>query len=56
MSASGELIYAQFGENCDLYDVLGVTKSATEKEITRAYRKLALKYVRACIQGLARSP
>uniref|UniRef100_K3WTQ8 J domain-containing protein n=1 Tax=Globisporangium ultimum (strain ATCC 200006 / CBS 805.95 / DAOM BR144) TaxID=431595 RepID=K3WTQ8_GLOUD len=43
-SASGELIYAQFGDGCDLYEVLGVDKSATEKEITRAYRKLALKY------------
>lgn len=28
----------------DLYAVLGVDASATTKEITRAYRKLALKY------------
>ena len=28
----------------DLYTVLGVASSATTKEITRAYRKLALKY------------
>ncbi len=28
----------------DLYDILGVGKDATEKEIQRAYRKLALKY------------
>ncbi len=28
----------------DFYVRLGVEKSATEKEITNAYRKLALKY------------
>ena len=28
----------------DLYDVLGVSKDASEKEIQRAYRKLALRY------------
>ena len=28
----------------DLYEILGVGKDATEKEIQRAYRKLALKY------------
>ena len=28
----------------DYYEVLGVDKSATEKEIKRAYRKLARKY------------
>ena len=30
--------------NEDLYDVLGVSKDATEQEIQRAYRKFALKY------------
>ncbi|OWZ11004.1 hypothetical protein PHMEG_00016036 [Phytophthora megakarya] len=38
------LIHAEFGDDCDLYVVLGVEHSATDKEITRAYRKLALKY------------
>ena len=28
----------------DYYDVLGISKSATEAEIKSAYRKLALKY------------
>ena len=28
----------------DYYDVLGVAKSATEKELKKAYRKLALKF------------
>lgn len=30
--------------NEDLYDILGVAKDASEKEMQRAYRKLALKY------------
>ncbi len=30
--------------NDDLYEILGVNKDATEAEIQRAYRKLALKY------------
>ncbi|POM75796.1 Chaperone protein dnaJ 6 [Phytophthora palmivora] len=38
------LIHGEFGEDCDLYAVLGVERSATGKEITRAYRKLALKF------------
>lgn len=46
MSGSGDVIYAEFGENCDLYEVLGVDKRASNKDLTRAYRKLALKYVR----------
>ncbi|KAH7460308.1 hypothetical protein PRIC1_014525 [Phytophthora ramorum] len=37
-------IHTEFGDDCDLYVVLGVERSATDKEITRAYRKLALKY------------
>ena len=28
----------------DLYAILGVSKNATDKEITKAYRKIALKY------------
>ncbi|CAI5721962.1 hypothetical protein KXD40_004570 [Peronospora effusa] len=38
------MIRAEFGDDCDLYAVMGVSRSATDKEITRAYRKLALKY------------
>ena len=30
--------------NKDLYGILGVAKSATDKEIKKAYRKLAMKY------------
>ena len=30
--------------NQDLYEILGVSKEADEKEITKAYRKLAMKY------------
>jgi preprotein translocase subunit Sec63 len=29
----------------DLYEVLGVPKRASEKDISAAYKKLALKYV-----------
>ncbi|CAI5746976.1 unnamed protein product [Peronospora destructor] len=38
------MIHAEFGDDCDLYAVMGVSRSATDKEITRAYRQLALKY------------
>ena len=30
--------------NKDLYSILGVSKNATDEEIKKAYRKLALKY------------
>jgi hypothetical protein len=46
-SANAEVIWREFGENCNLYEIFGVEKTATEKEITRAYRKLALRYVSA---------
>ncbi|RLN94998.1 hypothetical protein BBJ28_00019979 [Nothophytophthora sp. Chile5] len=36
-------IHAEFGDDCDLYMVLGVERTASNKEITRAYRKLALR-------------
>lgn len=51
-ASSAELIYAEFGDGCDLYEVLGVAKTASEKDITRAYRKLALKYVRPLCASL----
>ncbi|DBA04738.1 TPA: hypothetical protein N0F65_004375 [Lagenidium giganteum] len=44
MSSASAVIRAAFGKKCNLYEVLGVTKKATVKEITSAYRKLALKY------------
>lgn len=45
MSTTAEQIWAAFGQDCDLYEVLDVDSKATVKEITRAYRKLALRYV-----------
>ena len=45
MSSTAELIWKEFGKSCNLYQVLGVAKDADAKEITRAYRKQALRYV-----------
>ena len=30
--------------NKDLYEILGITKNASEKDIKKAYRKLAFEY------------
>lgn len=40
------VIHAAFGAGCDLYAVFGVERSAGAKELTKAYRRLALRYVR----------
>lgn len=45
MSSTAQLIYGEFGKKCDLYEVFDIAKTATEKEITTAYRKLALRFV-----------
>lgn len=42
------LVRDAFGDK-DFYEILNIKKSATEKEIKRAYRKLALKCVRCLI-------
>nr|CCA16853.1 conserved hypothetical protein [Albugo laibachii Nc14] len=39
-----DLIAAEFGAKCNLYEVLGVKKDASDKEITKSYHKLALRY------------
>ena len=36
----------------DYYEVLGLSKGAEDKEIKRAYRKLAKKYLRTRILGI----
>lgn len=38
------LYFLGFDMSKDFYSVLGVDKSADEKEIKKAYRKLAMKY------------
>jgi len=40
------VIHAAFGDGCNLYEVLGVERSASAKDLTKAYRRLALRYVR----------
>lgn len=40
----GSLVLAANQSTKDLYKILGVKKTATEKEIKKAFRKLALKY------------
>ncbi|GLD99521.1 hypothetical protein PINS_up008247 [Pythium insidiosum] len=44
MGSTAELIWKHFGKRCDLYEVLNVSKDATDKQITQGYRKLALRY------------
>ncbi|CCI50196.1 unnamed protein product [Albugo candida] len=39
-----DLIAAEFGSQCNLYEVLGIKKDASDKEVTKSYHKLALRY------------
>ena len=41
-----ETVQKVFSDDKDFYEILGLKKTATQKEIKRAYRKMALKYVR----------
>ncbi len=44
VSAVYSLCLAALTYASDYYDILGVTKTASDKEIKKAFRKLALKY------------
>ena len=44
MASKAESVKKLEAKKVDLYGVLGVTKTATEKQLTTAYRKLALQY------------
>lgn len=41
---SADLVRKVFGEGCNLYEVLGVERAASEDDIKKAYRKKALKF------------
>ena len=40
-----EHVESVFGKNKSFYEILNVSKNGTQKEIKKAYRKMALKFV-----------